>query len=542
MVSEQTEDQYKEGLRLFKLKEYQQCIDIFSQILDVDQENHRVWNAYGVVLHKLGYKQEAKVCFENAVILAPENEIYARNFKRLQQPQKTEPEVNKVSSKKPTKKEPVKVEKRPFTNYIIGGIGMIFFLFFALAILSMLFSPHPNVPSKGIVTPIPTASIVSTPVVTPTQTIATPIPTTILTVIPSPTPIPAIPKSTGGVTPTELKVHFIDVGQGDSTLLQSGGKTMLIDAGSSDAGPRVVSYLKSQGVKSLDVVAATHPHEDHIGGMTTVLTAFPVSLYVDNGATHTTSTYENLMKRLVSDNTPYAEVQGGKTIPFAPGITVNVLSGSTSSDLNQGSLVLKVTDGSQSFLLTGDSSTMSGDMNANILKVPHHGSNTALPSGYISRVNPEVAIISAGSGNSYGHPAINTITFLQNAGAKVYRTDTDGTVMITTDGSTYSIKTSKTGGTSQVVSSVPIPVYSAPVSTQVQTAPVQIGSTPMVTSRPTQMQSSSAVCDCSSDIYNAKDFPLSNGCGCQECFDYCKSLGKGDVHKLDRDKDGKVCE
>jgi len=156
---------------------------------------------------------------------------------------------------------------------------------------------------------------------------------------------------------TDLKIHFIDVGQGDSILLQSGEKNMLVDAGPRESGSKVVSYLKSQGVSSLNVIVATHPHEDHIGGIVDVLNNFNVGLYVDNGVTHTTSTYERLVNKLVDDQTPYAEVKAGKTIPFAEGITVSVISPSSiSGDMNDDSIILKVVDGSQKILLTGDSS------------------------------------------------------------------------------------------------------------------------------------------------------------------------------------------
>jgi len=248
--------------------------------------------------------------------------------------------------------------------------------------------------------------------------------------------------------------------------------------------------------------------------------------------------------KLVSDNTPYAEVQAGKTIPFAPGVTVSVLSATPSGDLNQGSLVLKVTDGKESFLLPGDSSTISGDMRAQILKVPHHGSSTALTPGYINQVGPEVAVISVGAGNTYGHPAANTISSLQNAVAKVYRTDTDGTVVVTTDGTSYSVKTSKTASVAPVtVVNTPAPVYSTPISTQPIQAvqPFQTTSPTVVVSTPTQA-SSSAVCDCSSNKYNCPQFLIDGGVTAQECYDYCMSKTGKDIHGLDRDKDGGACD
>ena len=428
-------------------------------------------------------------------------------------------------------------------------------------------TPGPQVTYQPGVQP----TITIYPSITPTPTIA---PTLIATVFPSPqvTTIPVSIPVTTQPTPTEiisgapLKIHFIDVGQGDSILLQSGGKNMLIDAGPKDSGSSVISYLKSQGVSSLDVVVATHPHEDHIGGMVSVLDSFPVGLYVDNGETHTTSTYENLMKTLVAKQIPYAEVKAGKTIPFAPGINILVMSPSSlSGDLNQDSVILKVTDGNEKILLPGDSSNIQGNMQAQILKVPHHGSKSGTSSQYLNQVKPEVAVISVGAGNDYGHPASSTLTALQNAGAKVYRTDIDGTVIIISDGSTYSVKTSKTSSALPITTiSTPIPVYNTPtvsvpvksvqpiqtaLSTPITTKgpPIPIYSTPIVTSTVKPVQSvqttaATAICECSSNTYNCPNFPLPGGVTAQQCFDYCNSQGRGDIHGLDRDKDGRACE
>jgi competence protein ComEC len=185
---------------------------------------------------------------------------------------------------------------------------------------------------------------------------------------------------------------------------------MLIDAGPADSGSKVVKYLKDNGVSNLDVVVATHPHEDHIGGMIDVLNAFPVGLYVDNGEMTNTKTYETLMSVLKQKQIPYAEVKTGKVIPFADGITVDVLNPtSDKGDLNEDSVVLKVTDGSEKFLFMGDSATYIGDPSAQILKVTHHGSNSGSSPAFLDLVIPKVAIIEVGEGNSYGHPTSKTL-------------------------------------------------------------------------------------------------------------------------------------
>jgi len=323
---------------------------------------------------------------------------------------------------------------------------------------------------------------------------------------------------------------------------------MLIDAGPSSAGSTVVNYLKSQGVTKLDVVVATHPHEDHIGGMNDVLNAFPVALYVDNGETHTSKTYENVMSTLQQKQIPYAEVTSGKTIPFADGITVDVLNPSSLiGDLNEDSVVLKVTDGSQKFLFMGDASSGSGDLSAQILKVTHHGSNSGSSPSFLSQVKPDVAVIEVGAGNTYGHPTQKTLSNLQNARVTIYRTDLNGNIVIKSDGSKYTVDSNK--GVSTISFSEPktvaTTVSTKPPTPVITAKPVYIAPIPTaqpVYSAPVASSSSGGTCDCSGNKYNCGDFPLPNGVTADECYAYCKSQGKGDVHGLDRDKNGLACE
>ena len=155
-----------------------------------------------------------------------------------------------------------------------------------------------------------------------------------------------------------LTVHFIDVGQGDSELLQFNGKNVLIDAGDQDSGQTVESYLRSHGVTSLDLVVATHPHSDHIGGLLTVLNDFPVGQVLDSGQVHTTQTYENFLTLVDQKNIPFAVAERGQTIDLDPAIKIEVLSPPEPlfavDDLNQNSIVLKVSCNKVSFLFMGD--------------------------------------------------------------------------------------------------------------------------------------------------------------------------------------------
>ncbi len=229
---------------------------------------------------------------------------------------------------------------------------------------------------------------------------------------------------------------------------------MLIDAGERDKSDDVAQYLKGEGITSLDYVVATHPHADHIGGISDILKTFPIGQFLDSGYPHTSGTYEYMLNTINNENIPFKTVKRGDTIDFAPGINVQVLSpGSTyfTDDLNQNSIVLKVTDGSVSFLLMGDAGVEAENaimqdgynVNADILKVGHHGSYTSSGQAFIDLANPAVSIIEVGANNEYGHPHTETLQTLQKV-STVYRTDQDGTVTVTTDGSSYSVSTENT--------------------------------------------------------------------------------------------------
>ena len=249
-----------------------------------------------------------------------------------------------------------------------------------------------------------------------------------------------------------LTVHFIDVGQGDSELLQFNGKNVLIDAGEQDMGPRVESYLRSHGVSSLDLLVATHPHEDHIGGLITILNDIPIKQVLDSGQTHTTQTFENYLNLIDQKNILFNIAERGQTIDLDPAIKIEVLSPSATlfDNLNENSIVLKVTYNKVSFLLAGDAgfeaedSMAAGyDLKSTVLKVGHHGSSSSTGTSFLSEVRPEVAVIEVGAGNDYGHPTSKTLSALQNTGSKIYRTDLDGNIVITTDGQTYTVTTEK---------------------------------------------------------------------------------------------------
>jgi len=285
----------------------------------------------------------------------------------------------------------------------------------------------------------------------------------------------------------DLTVHFLDVGQGDSILIQLNGKNMLIDAGESNMGNRVVSYLKDQGVAKLDVVVATHAHTDHIGGMASVLNTFPVGRFVDSGNPHTSQTYENMLILIEQKNIPFTVAGRGQSVTLDPALSIQVLNpGSVLlDDLNEDSVVLKLTHGQVSFLLTGDAGveaeknmiSANTDLDSDILKVGHHGSRYSSSSQFLSRVSPEVSIIQVGSGNSYGHPTTETLSALQNTGSTIYRTDTHGHIIITSDGVAYTIKTQIAGTSPYTTVTVPTTMWTTAVTTAPTVAPTAVRTT-----------------------------------------------------------------
>jgi competence protein ComEC len=263
--------------------------------------------------------------------------------------------------------------------------------------------------------------------------------------------------SRGVVTDGKLSVYFLDVGQGDSELLVFGNKTILIDAGETDMGDRVVADLKKLGVTRIDLLVATHPHSDHIGGMQNVLAAFPVGQVLDTGLPHPSPLYQHFLETIDTQHIPYTIAEQGQTIDIDPALRILVLSpppGRFGDDPNQNSVVLRISYGTVNFLFTGD---LGGDaetallntgyaLDAQILKVGHHGSEYSTSPAFLARVHPEVAVIEVGKDNPYGHPHDKTLKILQGAGITVYRTDLDGTVLVRSNGMTYSVTTEKGSG------------------------------------------------------------------------------------------------
>ncbi len=265
---------------------------------------------------------------------------------------------------------------------------------------------------------------------------------------PSPTP-PSTPTPTPSLC--ELKVHFIDVGQGDSILIDNGETEILIDGGDKSSG--IEKYLTSYVDGALEVMVATHPHADHIGGLIDVLADFEAQEIWHNGDTATSKTYSDFMSSVKAENAQVFQAVRGNTIEV-DGLVLKVLHPVNLNDTtNNNSIVLYLSYGQIDFLFTGDaekeaeaSMLTKSDMpvpDVEILKVGHHGSNTASSSDFLTVTSPEVAIYMAGEGNRYGHPHTETISALCNMGAEIYGTDVHGTIVITTDGEKYELQLEK---------------------------------------------------------------------------------------------------
>ena len=232
-----------------------------------------------------------------------------------------------------------------------------------------------------------------------------------------------------------LELHFLNVGQGDAVLLREGGKTALIDAGPS--GSRVLEYLRTLGVDTLDLLVASHNHTDHIGGMTAVLGAIVVRFYLDNGMSSNTATYQRTIAAVQRSDAQYLNATPRtlrlgaaqlRVLPPLPGARKQ----------NLASVGIRVDYGSFHALLTGDSETVllehwltSGEVaRVQVLKAAHHGSANGVTPGWVTTTSPGIVVISVGSANSYGHPSAFATGLWEAAGAHVYRTDRDGAITI----------------------------------------------------------------------------------------------------------------
>ncbi len=248
-----------------------------------------------------------------------------------------------------------------------------------------------------------------------------------------------------------LKVHFIDVGQGDSIFIELPDlKTVLIDAGENIYGEKVTNYIKKLRYKKIDYLFATHPHSDHIGGLESIIDNFDVgSIYMPE-VTSNSTLYLNLLKKIDNKNKKIKIAIASKNVILTDDLNLKILapSGKTYEDINNYSIVLKLTYKEKSFLFMSDASYDSEmdllnskfNLKADVLKVGHHGSTSSTNYNFLNAVDPKIAIISVGENNDYGHPKEKILNKLKNKNIKIYRTDLNGNIVVTTNGKMIRMK------------------------------------------------------------------------------------------------------
>lgn len=245
-----------------------------------------------------------------------------------------------------------------------------------------------------------------------------------------------------------IKISYIDVGQGDSELIQVNGKNLLIDAGTNESTSKIISYLDEQKIKRLDYVVATHPHEDHIGGMSAVIRKYDINEFYAPKKLTNTKTFENMINSLKSKNLKINVAEAGVELNLGKDIKCEMLAPNNNKyeDLNNYSAVIKITYKNSKFLFTGDAEKLSEreilsknyDLSSDVLKIGHHGSTSSSSKAFLDKVAPKVSIISCGKNNDYGHPHKETLNELEKRKIQVYRTDVDGTIVLISDGNKIS--------------------------------------------------------------------------------------------------------
>ena len=248
-----------------------------------------------------------------------------------------------------------------------------------------------------------------------------------------------------------LKVHYLDVGQGDSIFVElPNNETMLIDAAESYQSENIINYLKNLNYQKIDYVIGTHPHTDHIGGLKNIINTFEIGKIYMPKVVSTTKTYESLLMAIKNKNLKINTAKGGTSIIDTDALKINILApnNSTYTELNNYSVVTKITYGTTKFLFMGDAEKLSENeikenVTADVIKIGHHGSNTSSSIDFIKKVNAKYGIISVGLNNKYNLPKEETITNWENSGTKIYLTSTNGTIRASSDGTNIKIESEK---------------------------------------------------------------------------------------------------
>ncbi len=256
--------------------------------------------------------------------------------------------------------------------------------------------------------------------------------------------IAADPGDTTTPVSGRLVVHYIDVGQGDSILIVQNKSAMLIDAGNASDADLIIDYLQTQGISKLDYVIGTHPHSDHIGGLADIIASVAIGKVILAPVQNNTQTFENVLQAVQDKGLKLTRpVAGSKYTLGKASFQILGPNGTDYEDLNNYSVVIRVTFGQTAFLFVGDAEMLAEkemlaagyDLQSDVLKAGHHGSHSSTSSQFLKAVDPDSVVISVGADNSYGHPAAQTLDALQDANIDIYRTDLAGTIIATSDGS-----------------------------------------------------------------------------------------------------------
>ena len=244
---------------------------------------------------------------------------------------------------------------------------------------------------------------------------------------------------------SQLMISYMDVGQGDAAYIKVNGNDILIDAGPRSNSKELLEQLKAKNIDDFELVIATHPHEDHIGGMVDVFKEYEVKAFYSPKITHTTKTYENLVKAVKDEGLKTKELKGGMVIDLGEGAKFEVFTPQKSEyeELNDYSPIMKLSFGDTSYLFTGDAEKLAEEealakyktsLDSDVIKFGHHGSSSSSSNAFIEAVSPKYGIISCAKDNKYGHPHRETLDIIKKYNIKTFRTDTDGEIILTSDG------------------------------------------------------------------------------------------------------------
>lgn len=249
---------------------------------------------------------------------------------------------------------------------------------------------------------------------------------------------------------TELQIQFLDVGQADSILIINNGHYMLIDAGNDEDGPKLVEYFNELGIEKFDYVIGTHPHEDHIGGLDDIIYNFDIEEIILPDAYTTSKTFEDLLTSIEKKEYKITIPEIDKNFNMSECLFEVIYTGTGENDLNEASIILKMTFGNTTYLFTGDTikeveeKILDKDINIDVLKVAHHGSPYSTSNKFLLKTKPKYAIISVGKYNTYNHPSKETLNRLTKFTNEIYRTDELGTIILKSDGNEINISFTET--------------------------------------------------------------------------------------------------